>query len=144
MNADSVFECTVARFIAVVLTTLALSACKEGREQSIHFYDAQIERKVIQKMEDDGIPFRLEENAIWYSIDNGKKVQEIFNAAVAQRPMQYGFYNNEKQKKFISLLRDQGIIVSTESSREPPYMVYVPNEYRDKSEEVFQEVLRNN
>lgn len=144
MISTKVFKSTFSRFLLAVLAILALSACKEEREQSMSFHDAHIEHQVVQKMESERIPFRREGNSIWYSIDNREKVQEIFNVAVAQRPMQYRFYDKEKQDQFISLLGDQGITASTESNSESPYIVNVPNEYRDKSEEIFQQVLRSN
>jgi hypothetical protein len=121
-----------------------LSACTEEREQSTSFQDEHLEQQVVQKMENGGISFRREGRTIWYSIDDREAVKRIFEEEVARRPIHYKFYDKEKQSQFLSLLGEQGIIASSESNSEPPYVVYVPNEYRDESEESFQRVLRGN
>lgn len=138
------FKSVICAFLITILSIFALTACTEEKEQSMSFQDEHLEQQVVQKMERDGIPFRREGNTIWYLIDNKEVVKGIFDAEVGHRPIQYKFYDKEKQNQFLSLLSDQGITASSESNTEPPYVVNVPNEYRDKSEEIFQKVLRGN
>ena len=142
MTITKSFKYASVHLLGAVFAIFVLAACTGEREQSISFHDEYLERQVIQKMESGGIPFRSEGSTIWYSIDDREKVKKIFDEEVARRPMQYKFYDKEKQDQFLLLLGDQGITADTESNTEPPYVVNVPNEYRDKSEEIFQKVLR--
>jgi len=126
------------------LAISVISGCTDEREQSMSFHDEYLEQQVVQKMESMGIPFRREGSTIWYSISSRKVVKKIFEEELSSRPIQYKFYDKEKQNQFLSLLGDQGIVAISESNIEPPYVVNVPKENRDVSEEIFRKVLRGN
>lgn len=133
-----------AQFLTILLIALLLISCAQEKEQSISFHDKYLEQQVVQRMEDQNISFRREGNTIWYPIENRDVVKGIFDDEVAHRPIQYKFYDKEKQEKFVSLLSDQGVTAAAESNGETSYVVNVPSEHRGKAEEVFQEVLRGN
>lgn len=128
--------------LVAVLATIMLTACADEGEQSMTFHDEYLEQNVVRKLESEEIPFRREGTTIWYSISDQKVVKRIFNEMVARRPVQYKFFEKEKQSRFVSLLDDQGIVASAELNNKPPYVVNVPNEYRDQAEETFRKILR--
>ncbi|MFQ5644897.1 MAG: hypothetical protein ACE5FQ_14545 [Thiogranum sp.] len=131
----------INRLLYVLLVVLLLNACTKDSEQSITFYDELLEQEVVTVLVKDDIPFRRDGNTIWYSIDHREAVQEIFDKAVSSRPVQYKFYDKEKQEKFVTLLGNNGIVVVVSESDAATYVVSVPNEDRKKSEEIFRQVI---
>lgn len=142
MTANRSLAYAFSQYLVAVLAIFALTACAEDGEQSMTFHDEYLERQVVRRLESGDIPFRREGTTIWYAINDKEVVNEIFNEEIARRPVQYKFFEKEKQRQFLSLLNHQGIIASAELSTKPPYIVNVPIESRDQAEEIFRKLLR--
>ena len=141
-NVNVVNQFRVRELLLALLVTLALSACSEKIEQSISFYDEYIEQNVLEGLQAEGIPFRQEDETIWYSANHRDAVLAIYQKVVARRPIQYGFYDLEARKHFQLLLSEMNIVAKSGPDRELMYVVSVPTQYRDRAEETFQQMLR--
>jgi len=142
MTVNRSLTYALSHSLVAVLATFVLTACAEQGEQSMSFHDEYLEQQVVRRLESADIPFRREGTTIWYSINDKEVVKKIFNDEIARRPVQYKFFEKEKQLQFLSLLDDQGIIASAELNNKPPYVVNVPIENRDQAEETFRKLLK--
>jgi hypothetical protein len=122
--------------------TAALLACTDKSEQSIIFYDDHIEQNVIKELQAKGIPFRREDDTIWYLVNHKDEVLNVFHQVVAKRPVQYGFYDLDEKKRFQMLLSEKNIAELPVSDSGPMYIVLVPAEHRDRAEDIFQHMLQ--
>ncbi len=131
---------------ALILLFLMISSCEESsknKEQSILFHDDYLKSYVVSALNKKEIEYRLEGNSIWYLVEHKDEVKSIYEDALLNRPIEYKFYDAEKQKRFVGLLEDKGVHPMMKSDRAGIVYVYIPKKSREVAEKIFNQIITN-
>jgi len=130
--------------IIICTLVLLLAACSDEIEENIIFYDTYLQQTVIKDLTERNVKFRLENgNSLWFSHNDSETVEYIYSQAVSNRPIRYGFYDSQKYLLFISLLEEEGIIITSEAMDSDNSIVWVPIEARESASIMFHQVITN-
>lgn len=131
--------------IFVLTSSFLVSACGEQIEkekmQSITFHDEYLKDEVIKELEQEGIHYRLDNNAVWYSIKNNDEVRKIYDEQIMLRPVLYKFFDLEKEKHFESLLKEQNIHPKLVKKLDDVIYVYISIEDEEMANKIFYQGL---
>ncbi len=136
MNKFSVF--------ALILLSLLVISCGESsknKEQSILFHDDSLKKYVVSHLNTKGIEYRLEGDSVWYLIEYKDEVKSIYEDALLNRPIEYKFYDSEKQKKFVGLLEEKGVHPLVKIGKGTVVYVYIPKKSREVAENIFDQII---
>ena len=121
--------------------SVLLSSCGEDSEDSRTFYDEFLQHELIKNLEDSGIDFRIEENTIWYAVDDRESVKQAWDKAINDRPLNYEIYDKNKAAEFAELLTQAGIDNELSSRNEVAFIVSVPRADEEKAQRILRELL---
>jgi hypothetical protein len=128
--------------LAVFLFGLVIiGACDQSGDASITFYDDTLKVATIEALDQNGVKYKLQENTLWYSLDDEKAVKRISNEVFAARAEQFTLYDSGIAEKFVSILEDAGIAAEMTAKGDGSYVVRVPVDKRDEAKRLMLDVL---
>ena len=134
-------------FVLIVLSvSLMVISCGEKstiKEQSILFYDDYLKNNVVSGLNREGIEYRIEGKSVWYLIDHKDEVKKIYEDALINRPIEYKFYDLEKQRRFVSLLESEGVNPLVKNEAGGVAYVYIRKKSRIAAEKVFEQIIKH-
>jgi hypothetical protein len=135
----------VKLILFILISSFFLIACgsDDQQEKSMIFYDQFLKREMIKRLDEKKIEYRKKGDAIWYSITLANEVNKIYEDVLAQRPVEYKFYDQEMLTSFTSLLQERGVNFELISDENGTY-VYIPKEHQKLAEKILKQSVNNN
>ena len=128
--------------LSIPLMVISCGEKTKIKEQSILFHDEHLKDYVVSGLNKNGIEYRVEGESIWYLIEHKDEVKEIYEDALLNRPIEYKFYDLEKQRRFVSLLESEGVNPLVKSEAGGVAYVYIQKKSRVVAEKVFEQIIK--
>lgn len=129
--------------LSIPLMVVSCGEKTKIKEQSILFHDDYLKDYVVSGLNRNGIEYRVEGESVWYLIEHKDEVKKIYEGALFNRPIEYKFYDLEKQRRFVSLLEGEGVSPLVKSKENGVVYVYVQKESRIVAEKVFEQIIKH-
>jgi len=120
---------------------LFIAACTSGTEESMSFSDESYKDLMLNGLDEKNIPYRIEGNSIWYSIEHSESVMAVQKNALLNLPSKYVFYEKSKQEKFLFELNKNGIDATDVVIKSEEYVVYVDERHNELAQDIFKDIL---
>lgn len=104
-------------------------------------YDDELQRTLVAKLEEKGIHFQVDENVIWYTIDDKDVVVTLFDELMAERENTFTFYELGYAETFVKALESSGITAQLLPQSGSEFRVVVRPEERKEANRIMAEVV---
>ena len=94
-------------FILAVTAYVYISAYGNIPEIYTQFYENEYQENFATAMKEAGIPYRVENNKIWYSEENQERVNKIRPKVLSTMPVMYEFSDMKLLENFLSFLNKE-------------------------------------
>lgn len=136
----------ITRASVLIFLVLALVGCGHSNPEmdaSTTFYDQRQKSILIDRLNSEKIPHKVEGKRVWYPLEKAKSVQSILRELDKIQDIPFVFPDKTKSIQYLAALRQAGLQGAV-FEEERGYVVYVPQDNAERAHEIFRSVVLDN